>query len=97
MEKIIKFYLVFFLYLFSVFLINSKSFSQENTIFLTLKNSEVNLRQGPSFEYPVKIIFKKKNLPVIIIDSSETWRKIVDFQNNSGWIHISQLSKKKLQ
>ena len=95
MEKIIKFYLVFFLYLFSVFLINSKSFSQENTIFLTLKNSEVNLRQGPSFEYPVKIIFKKKNLPVIIIDSSETWRKIVDFQNNSGWIHISQLSKKK--
>ena len=29
------------------------------------------------------------------MDKSDTWRKIKDFQNNSGWIHISQLSKKK--
>ena len=29
------------------------------------------------------------------MDSAETWRKIKDFENNSGWIHISQLSKKK--
>ena len=34
-------------------------------------------------------------MPVEIIDKFETWRKIKDFQNNSGWIHISQLSKKK--
>ena len=34
-------------------------------------------------------------MPVIILDKSETWRKIKDFENNSGWIHISQLSKKK--
>jgi len=53
------------------------------------------LRQGPSFEYPVKLIYKKKYLPVIILDKSETWRKISDFEKNSGWIHISQLSKKK--
>ena len=63
--------------------------------FLTLKNNEVNLRLGPSFEYPVKLIYKKKYLPVIITDKSETWRKIKDFENNSGWIHVSQLSKKK--
>ena len=30
-----------------------------------------------------------------MLDKSETWRKIKDFENNSGWIHISQLSKKK--
>ena len=63
--------------------------------FLTLKNNEVNLRQGPSFEYPIKLIYKKKYLPVKILDKSETWRKIRDFDNNSGWIHTSQLSKKK--
>ena len=28
-------------------------------------------------------------------DSSENFRKIRDHENNSGWIHISQLSKKK--
>ena len=63
--------------------------------FQTLRNNKVNLRQGPSFEYPVKIFYQKKFLPVIVQDSSGNFRKIRDHENNSGWIHISQLSKKK--
>ena len=63
--------------------------------FLTLRNDKVNLRQGPSFDYPVKIFYKKKFLPVLIQDQSDNFRKIRDHENNSGWIHISQLSKKK--
>mgnify|MGYP001194761881 FL=1 len=85
-------YLTFFLFT----LINlPKSFSNDSLFFLSLKNNEVNLRQGPSLEYPIKLIYKKKYLPVIILDKSETWRKIRDFENNTGWIHVSQLSKKK--
>ena len=63
--------------------------------FLTLKNSTVNLRQGPSFDYPIKIIYKKKYLPVLVLDNSDNFRKIKDHENNTGWIHRSQLSKKK--
>ena len=63
--------------------------------FLTLRNDTTNLRQGPSFDYPIKIFYKKKNLPVLILDTSDNFRKIKDHENNSGWIHISQLSKKK--
>ena len=63
--------------------------------FRTLRNDKTNLRQGPSFDYPVKIFYKKKYLPVIILDNSDNFRKIRDHENNSGWIHISQLSKKK--
>ena len=59
--------------------------------FLTLRNNKVNLRQGPSFQYPVKIFYNKKYLPVIIEDKSENFRKIRDHQNNSGWIHVSKL------
>ena len=69
--------------------------SADNKYFLTLRNDVVNLRQGPSFDYPVKIIYKKKYLPVIIKDKSENFRKIIDHEKNSGWIHVSQLSKKK--
>ena len=87
-------YFTFFLSLFFSIFFFQQSFSQEKT-FLTLKNKEVNLRQGPSFEYPIKIIYKKKYLPVVILDKLEVWRKIKDFENNTGWIHISQLSKKK--
>ncbi len=76
-------------------LLCSKSFASEGKNFLSLKNDKVNLRQGPSFDHPIKLIYKKKYLPILILDKSETWRKIRDFENNSGWIHISQLSKKK--
>tara|TARA_B100000963_G_scaffold347464_1_gene353839 strand:- start:162 stop:608 length:447 start_codon:yes stop_codon:yes gene_type:complete len=63
--------------------------------FLTLRNDKVNLRQGPSFEYPIKLFYKKKFLPVLVQDKFENFRKVRDHENNSGWIHISQLSKKK--
>ena len=66
-----------------------------NEYFLTLRNDKVNLRQGPSFEYPIKLFYKKKYLPVLILEKSENFRKIKDHENNTGWIHISQLSKKK--
>ena len=95
MKKKNKYCLIFLLLFFLNPLFTSKSFSNENLNFLSLKNTEVNLRQGPSFEYPIKLIYKKKYLPVVILDNSGTWRKIIDFKNNSGWIHISQLSKKK--
>ena len=63
--------------------------------FLTLRNDRVNLRQGPSFDYPVKIFYKKKFLPVLVQEKSDNFRKVRDHENNTGWIHISQLSKKK--
>ena len=63
--------------------------------FLTLRNNTTNLRQGPSFDYPIKIFYKKKYLPIKILDSSGNFKKIKDHENNSGWIHISQLSKRK--
>ncbi len=87
-----KHYLIFIFLILTFF---SSSEANESLNFLSLKNDKVNLRQGPSFKYPIKIIYKKKYLPVIILDKSETWRQIKDFENNYGWIHISQLSKKK--
>ena len=70
------------------------AFSSEE-YFLTLRNDKVNLRQGPSFDYSIKIFYKKKFLPVLVQDKSDNFRKIRDHENNSGWVHISQLSKKK--
>ncbi len=67
----------------------------EEEYFLTLKNDKVNLRQGPSFKYPIKLFYKKKYLPVLVQDKSDNFRKIRDHENNTGWIHLSQLSKKK--
>ena len=87
-KKLFKFILIFFLFIFP------NSFSDEG-YYLTLRNDKVNLRQGPSLKYPVKLVYKKKFLPILVQDKSDNFRKILDHENNSGWIHISQLSKKR--
>tara|TARA_Y100001970_G_C13689994_1_gene581923 strand:+ start:168 stop:608 length:441 start_codon:yes stop_codon:yes gene_type:complete len=79
------------IFFISIFLCNI-AFSNEN-YFLMLKNSKVNVRMGPGLDYPVKFIYKKKYLPVKVIDQKENFRKIIDHKKNSGWIHISQLKK----
>tara|TARA_B100001063_G_C16599306_1_gene469836 strand:- start:116 stop:550 length:435 start_codon:yes stop_codon:yes gene_type:complete len=83
----LKFIVIFYLVFLNLF--------ANEEYFLTLRNDKVNLRLGPSFDYPIKIVYKKKHLPVIIKDRSDNFRRIQDHENNSGWIHISQLSKKK--
>ena len=88
-----KLYFVILVFFLSNLLLPVRA--DNNIEFLTLKNNKVNLRLGPSFDYPVKLIYKKKYLPVIIVNKIETWRQIKDHQSNSGWIHISQLSKRK--
>ena len=95
MEKNSKHYLIILVLFFSILFFLPRSLANESVNFLSLKNNEVYVRVGPSKEYPIKFIYKKKYLPLEVLDKSETWRKIKDFENNSGWIHISQLSKKK--
>ena len=80
---------------FSVFLLFFQNVYSNDEYFRTLRNDKVNLRQGPSFDYPIKIFYKKKFLPVLIQERSDNFRKIRDHENNTGWVHISQLSKKK--
>ena len=82
-------------YLFIYFLFFNISLANENNTFLMLKNNEVNVRYGPSLDYPIKYIYKKINLPVKVIDTKENMRRIVDHKKNSGWIHRSQLKKSK--
>ena len=68
------------------------SFANEQK-FLSLKKNKVNVRYGPSFDFPVKYIYKKINLPIKQIDKKENFRRVIDYKKNSGWIHISQLKK----
>ena len=88
MSKIIIF---FFFFIFII----SNSYSDNKKKFLMLKNNKVNVRYGPSFDYPIKYIYKKIQLPVQLIDKKENFRRIIDHKKNSGWIHITQLKKSK--
>ena len=88
----IKKFLIINLFLLSFFLTNSYS---DNNTYMSLKNKKVNVRYGPGLDYPIKFVFNKKNYPVEIIDEKENFRKILDYKNNGGWVHRSQLKKNK--
>ena len=92
MIKIIK--NLFIIFFFTTFLIQYTS-SKEKDVFLSLKYNKVKVRHGPSLKHPVKFIYKKKYLPLKVIDTSDKFKIIIVLKNNSGWIHISQLNGKK--
>jgi len=87
LRLIIKILIILFLF--------TQVFSEVSEDFLMLKNDKVNVRYGPSFDYPIKYIYKKRNLPLKIIDKKENFRRVIDHKKNSGWIHISQLKQSK--
>ena len=82
-----KFYLLILILFFFPLHVGSEE------TFLSLKKNKVNVRYGPSFDSPIKYIYKKINLPIKQIDKKENFRRIIDLKNNSGWIHVSQLKK----
>ena len=73
----------------------SNAIASESEYFLMLKYKEANVRYGPGFDYPIKFIYKKKYLPIKVIDKKDEFRRIIDIKNNSGWIHKTQLRKNK--
>ena len=84
---------VYLKYLLIVIILLQFSPSYSEELYLSLKKNKVNVRYGPSFDFPVKYIYKKINFPIKQIDRKENFRRIVDIKNNSGWIHVSQLKK----
>ena len=59
--------------------------------FVSLKSNDVNLRIGPSTNYPIIINYIQKNFPVEIIKEHDVWRQVKDIEGNIGWIHAPLL------
>lgn len=58
----------------------------------SLRYDEVRMRVGPSQDYPIDWIYKRKGLPVKVIRKRESWSLVVDHEGTQGWIADSQLS-----
>jgi SH3-like domain-containing protein len=63
--------------------------------FVTIKSNEVNTRVGPGLQYPIAAIFLNPAEPVEILEESNNWRKIKDFDGEISWVHVSLLSRKR--
>ena len=63
--------------------------------FVTLRTNEINLRAGPSVNYPIEWVYTREGLPVEITAEYDTWRRIRDIEGTEGWVHQSMLSGKR--
>ena len=61
----------------------------------TLRYEKVNMRVGPSAEYPVSWVYLRKGLPVKVVRLREGWRLVEDHEGTQGWIAASQLDPQR--
>jgi SH3-like domain-containing protein len=60
---------------------------------VSVAGEKVNLRKGPSTQYPI-IWELGKGFPLKVIGSQGNWIKVADFENDVGWIYKNLVSKK---
>jgi SH3-like domain-containing protein len=60
---------------------------------VSVGGEKVNLRKGPSTQYPI-IWELGKGFPLKVIGSQGNWIKVADFENDVGWIYKNLVSKK---
>lgn len=59
--------------------------------FVSLSASEANLRTGPGRQYPIDWVYKRRGLPLEIIEEHGPWRKVRDHEGVTGWMLVSLL------
>ena len=60
-----------------------------------LRYETVNMRVGPSEEYPIAWVYTRKGLPVKVVRVREGWRLVEDHEGTQGWISASQLDPER--
>ena len=51
------------------------------------------MRNGPGLNNLVLFKILKKGYPLLVIEKFENWYRVVDFNENKGWVSKTQLSK----
>ncbi|QUL38619.1 SH3 domain-containing protein [Erythrobacter sp. JK5] len=65
---------------------------REVPYWASIRFDKVNMRVGPSKEYKIDWVYKRKGLPVKVVRLREGWRLIQDPDGAQGWVASSQLS-----
>lgn len=63
--------------------------------FASLRSDEVNLRVGPGENYPIEWVFKRKDMPVEILEQFQNWRRVRDWQGDKGWVLDRMITGKR--
>lgn len=57
----------------------------------SLAKSEARMRVGPSSDYPASWIYRRRDLPLKVVEVYTNWRKVEDPDGTQGWMHVRLL------
>ncbi|QGP78738.1 SH3 domain-containing protein [Sphingobium sp. CAP-1] len=58
----------------------------------SLAQDEARMRVGPSLDYPSNWVYRRRDLPVKVLQVLGQWRKVEDPDGAQGWMHVRLLS-----
>ncbi|OYW45265.1 MAG: hypothetical protein B7Z08_03455 [Sphingomonadales bacterium 32-68-7] len=62
--------------------------AQERAVpyWASLRSDEVNMRVGPSPDYPIDWVYRRAGLPVRVVRVNQGWRLVEDPAGTRGWV-----------
>ncbi|MDD9909915.1 MAG: SH3 domain-containing protein [Ahrensia sp.] len=63
--------------------------------FVSFKRDSVNLRAGPGRKYPIHWNYRRRYLPVEVIQEFDQWRRVRDADGTTGWVLHTLLTGKR--
>ena len=61
----------------------------------SIASGEAMMRTGPGRNYPGIWLYKRRDLPIRVIQTYPNWRKIVDPDGQQGWMLVTLLSDRR--
>jgi len=61
----------------------------------SLARGDARMRVGPSVNYPASWVYRRRDLPVRVLEVYSSWRKVEDPDGTQGWMHVSLLKSER--
>jgi len=68
---------------------------REVPYWASIRADKVNMRVGPSMDYPIDWVYRREGLPVKVIRLYEGWRLVTDPDGAQGWIAARLLNPQR--
>jgi len=78
-------------------LVGAPAYAQDRELpyWASIAANEVNMRVGPSRDYPIDWVYKRRGLPVKVVRLREGWRLVQDPDGAQGWVVQGLLSAER--
>lgn len=63
--------------------------------WVSLSASRARIRTGPSLDYPATWEFRRRGLPLKVVQVRDDWRKVEDPEGEQGWMKFTLLSEQR--